>query len=87
MIVIPMKNLALHLLVGSIGFLTSSAVSWGAVIAYDNSAQTGNQPTSQPFTGALGMDFNVNAPIIITALGVFDSGGGALKSASDRHPI
>jgi hypothetical protein len=69
-----MKNIVLFL-VGSIGFLSSSN-SWGAIIAYDNTVQTGNQA----FTGPLGMDFNVNSPIVVTALGVFDSGGGLLRN-------
>lgn len=45
-----------------------------SLIAYDVAAQTGNQD----FTGSLGMDFDVNTPIWITALGVFDSGADGL---------
>src|SRR5262245_52891099 len=36
---------------------------------------TGNQT----FAGALGMDFDVNQPIVVTKLGVFDSGGDGLN--------
>ncbi len=45
-----------------------------SLIAYDVAAQTGNQYS----TGSLGMDFDVNNPIEITALGVFDSGADGL---------
>jgi hypothetical protein len=34
---------------------------------------------NNPFTGAVGLDFNVNQPITITELGVFDSGQTGLK--------
>ncbi|MGB8991423.1 MAG: PEP-CTERM sorting domain-containing protein [Desulfobaccales bacterium] len=44
------------------------------LIAYDVAAQDGNQYS----TGSLGMDFDVNSPIKITALGVFDSGADGL---------
>ena len=59
-------------------------VLWAAVrgatastIAYQVTAGTvGNQ---DPGGGeSLGMDFDVNAPIVVTQLGVFDSGSGAL---------
>ncbi|MBI4606769.1 MAG: fibronectin type III domain-containing protein [Planctomycetes bacterium] len=34
---------------------------------------------NQVYTGALGMDFNVNVPIKVTRLGVFDSGSDGIK--------
>ena len=74
-----MKKLAALFLVTSFGVLTTSSVSWGAVIAYDNSLQTGNQTLTGSVS--LGMDFNVNAPISVTALGVFDSGGRPLLNS------
>ncbi len=51
-------------------------IAWAAaaqadIVAYDVPAPSiGNQP----WTGSLGMDFNVNSPVTITALGVYDSG-------------
>ena len=46
-------------------------------IAYEvPSATVGNQD----FGGALGHDFNVNAEILITRLGVFDSGSDGLSA-------
>src|SRR4051794_25328607 len=46
------------------------------VVAYRVAAGTfGNQDA---FGSALGMDFNVNAPITVTQLGVFDSGSDGL---------
>jgi hypothetical protein len=45
------------------------------LIAYDAAAQLGNQG----YTGSLGMDFDVNTPIWVTALGVFDSGANGLS--------
>jgi hypothetical protein len=35
---------------------------------------------NQAYTGALGMDFNVNSPIIISQLGVFDDGSDGLQA-------
>ena len=47
-----------------------------ATIAYQVPfGTTGNQA----FTGSLGMDFNVNVPIVITELGVFADGGNGLS--------
>jgi len=34
---------------------------------------------NQAFEGALGMDFNTNGPVIVTALGVFDDGSNGLS--------
>jgi hypothetical protein len=61
------------------GLALSAALLFGGsaakadVIAYDNAAV----PSTQNYTGSLGLDFNVNAPITITQLGVFDSGSTA----------
>jgi hypothetical protein len=52
------------LVVGLVGVNSAQAY-----IAYDKLAVTGDQF----WTGSLGMDFNVNTPVVITALGVFDS--------------
>ena len=49
----------------------SSTTMWAQTIAYDAPAQAGNQN----WTGNLGLDFNVNAPIVVSALGAFDSNG------------
>jgi hypothetical protein len=43
----------------------------GVIQAYFTADTTGNQA----FGGNLGLDFNVNSPITVTALGAFDSGG------------
>jgi PEP-CTERM motif len=45
----------------------SYAASATMVTAYDNSSQVGNQQ----FSGSMGLDFNVNAPITIFALGAY----------------
>lgn len=64
------------LLSASMGTLTSQAQS--NVIAYVVPAgTTGNQA----FGGVLGMDFDVNNPVFITRLGVFDDGSDGLKLA------
>jgi Ca2+-binding RTX toxin-like protein len=46
-----------------------------ATIAYQVPAGTVGQ---QAFTGPLGMDFDVNQPVVVTKLGVFDSGSDGL---------
>ena len=48
-----------------------AAPAFASFIALDSTRSVGNQS----YTGALGMDFEVLAPITITALGAFDSGG------------
>src|SRR5438874_7994619 len=35
---------------------------------------------NQAFGGSLGMDFNVSQPVVVTQLGVFDSGSNGLQS-------
>lgn len=47
-----------------------------ATIAFDYLPQIGNQT----WTGSLGMDFNVNTSISVTALGAFNSGGSGFTS-------
>jgi hypothetical protein len=53
------------LLVGVVGLNSAQAF-----IAYDVPTGTGNQT----WTGNLGMDFDVNQPIVVEALGIYDSG-------------
>jgi hypothetical protein len=63
------STLVLALLVGGIFVpLPAEAVP---IIAYDVAA---GEPGNQGFTGSLGLDFNVNAPISVLSLGVFDAG-------------
>jgi hypothetical protein len=64
-----MKRVGLTLAV--FGLLLGSAGQGRADQAYFTADTTGNQA----WGGNLGLDFNVNAPITITALGAFDSGG------------
>jgi hypothetical protein len=50
------------------------------------------EPGNQGFTGSLGMDFNVNSPILVTALGVFDSSANGISGTEsvaiyDRNSI
>jgi PEP-CTERM motif len=47
----------------SLSYVASAAM----VSAYDSSSQAGNQS----FSGSLGLDFNVNSPITVSALGAF----------------
>ena len=42
-------------------------------------------PGNQNFGGSLGMDFNVNVPIVIDQLGVFDASGDGLQNAIVAH--
>jgi hypothetical protein len=65
-----MKNLVFAL------GMAACCTTLSAATAYTiDSAQPGNQG----FTGSLGMDFDVNAPILITALGVFDSSANGIS--------
>jgi hypothetical protein len=59
-----------------ISFLLTVGLANADTIAYDFPVVAGNQS----FGGPLGMDFNVNSPIEITALGVFDSNADGLNS-------
>lgn len=54
--------------------LTVAAHVNAAVVAYETPVDTG----AQGFGGPLGMDFDVNSDIVITQLGVFDSGGDGI---------
>jgi hypothetical protein len=45
-----------------------------STIAYDNNTSLGDVGYLQYFQGDLGLDFNVNVPITVTALGVYDQG-------------
>ena len=56
--------------------LPGSAGASSSFIAYQVPAGTA---ASNPFSGALGMDFNVNSPVTITHLGAFDSGSDGLS--------
>ncbi|MGO9622774.1 MAG: PEP-CTERM sorting domain-containing protein [Desulfobaccales bacterium] len=51
-------------------------IAWAAAAHADYTAYDVPAPTSgnQSWTGSLGMDFNVQSPVTITALGVYDSG-------------
>jgi hypothetical protein len=51
-------------------FSMAGPVRADLVAAYTTTNTTGNQA----FSGNLGVDFNVNAPIVVSALGAFDSG-------------
>ena len=57
-----------------------------STIAYQVPAGTVGQ---QAFNGPLGMDFNVVQPVVVTRLGVFDSGVGGLtvvRALAERLP-
>src|SRR5688500_11931104 len=59
--------------------LAAAVVGSAQIVAYRYPAISGNQS----FGGALGMDFNVNQDIYITALGVFDSGQNGIQNNID----
>src|SRR5436190_16112668 len=44
-------------------------------------------PGNQSFGGSLGMDFDINAPITITQLGVFDDNGDGLSAFTIITPL
>jgi uncharacterized repeat protein (TIGR01451 family) len=52
-------------------------VTYAQTIAYDVPLQPGNQP----FTGNLGLDFDVLSPIVVTQLGAFDNNGDGFVGA------
>jgi hypothetical protein len=57
-------------------FLVALGSTAQAFIAYNvPGPSTGNQS----WTGSLGMDFDVNAPITVTSLGVYDSGQNGIS--------
>ena len=57
-----------------VGF-EADPVGQGRVVAYGNLAGAGG---TQDYGGSLGHDFVVNSPIVVTRLGVFDSGADGL---------
>jgi PEP-CTERM motif len=62
------------LVLAVIAALSVVPVAHGGTIAYGSDIQIGNQT----YTGSLGLDFNVDSPIDIIRLGVFDSGGDGI---------
>src|SRR5690348_18267497 len=66
-----MKAAALLLVVAA----AASAVLADTVAYVVPAGTTGNQN----YGGALGMDFNVNSPIVVSQLGVFDDGSDGLQ--------
>lgn len=64
----------------SLGLIGASYAS-AQHIAYTYPKLTGNQS----FSGALGMDFDVNQDICITALGIFDSGQNGIQNNIDAY--
>jgi hypothetical protein len=55
-----------------------SAWQVNGIIAFDNTAVVQNQSSTGPY--ALGMDFTVNFPILVDAIGAFHSGSGDFLS-------
>lgn len=55
--------------------LAMATSSVAQTVAYEFPTVNGNQWN---FGGSLGMDFNVNSPVTVTAIGVFDSGQNGL---------
>src|SRR4030095_4978906 len=71
------RRLCLLRLLGTLLFLPRACAQVEPVIAYEvPSGTVGNQV----FSGPLGMDFDVDVDIIITRLGVFDSGSDGLQA-------
>ncbi|HJP83135.1 MAG TPA: PEP-CTERM sorting domain-containing protein [Fimbriimonadaceae bacterium] len=64
---------------GVISFLALTGAVSAQFIAYRYPQVSGNQS----FGGALGMDFNVNQGIFITALGIFDSAQNGIQNNID----
>jgi hypothetical protein len=58
-----------------VGVLFRTADVAASVNAYSIAT---NQPGNQQWAGTLGMDFHVNSPIVVTALGVFDADGDGI---------
>ncbi len=65
-----MKRLILAMVAAGLMSVVTPGATAGTQ-AYSTSFTTGNQA----WTGNLGVDFNVNAPITVTSLGAYDSGG------------
>lgn len=64
------RGFAVHFRPWSLGLILVSALN-AQTIAYDAPLQPGNQG----WYGNLGLDFDVNRPIVVRSLGVFDSNG------------
>ena len=58
-----------------------------STIAYDNDTSLGDVGFLQYFQGDLGLDFNVNVPITVTALGVYDQGVIANLDGVDGYGV
>jgi hypothetical protein len=65
-----LKGLIAAVVLLTLGLITNAGAARADIIAYDNAAVAANQG----FGNSLGLDFNVNTPILVTALGAFDSG-------------
>jgi uncharacterized repeat protein (TIGR01451 family) len=63
------KKYVISLFTAAATLLWFASTSSAQTIAYDAAVQAGNQA----FTGNLGLDFNVTAPIAVTSLGAFDN--------------
>jgi len=63
------KKHVISLVTAATTLLWFVSASSAQTIAYDAAVQAGNQG----FTGNLGLDFNVTAPIVVTSLGAFDN--------------
>lgn len=57
--------------------LAVSVAGNAATVVYDTPATT---PGNQIWTGTLGLDFTVNAPVKVTSLGAFDSGKNGITT-------
>ena len=62
--------------------LVASSAS-GQITAYYSAVQTGNEA----WPGNLGLDFNVNTPIVVSSLGAFDSGGAGFVSETSGKSV
>lgn len=60
----------------SAALMVSVAANAGTIV-YDTPATT---PGNQTWTGTLGLDFTVNAPVKVTSLGAFDSGKNGITT-------
>lgn len=66
-------------MIGAVAIAGLLAAPWvNGTIAFDNTAVVQNQSSGGPY--ALGMDFTVNSPILVDAIGAFHSGSGDFLS-------
>jgi uncharacterized repeat protein (TIGR01451 family) len=63
--------------------LLTGGLASAQIVAYDAAVQAGNQP----YTGPLGLDFNVLSPIVVTALGTFNSNAPVVPSSGIQVAI